>query len=85
MFEGNVKFRALVATRKEEYNATDSYKAKSKIGKEVFDVISGRGGRFLKQVHVVTRRRRKGRRRAKNAAEPSVAWRQVPTTTGLDK
>lgn len=49
-FEGNVKFRAVVATRKTDYNATDSYNEKARIGKEVFDVINGRGGRFLKLV-----------------------------------
>lgn len=43
-------FRALCEERKEEYTAITQYKPKAAIAKEVLQVITERGGRFLKQV-----------------------------------
>jgi hypothetical protein len=52
-FIGNVRFRELVKSRKEEYNSYDSYNEKKRIATEgVFDVISFRGGRFLSLVRI---------------------------------
>jgi len=48
-FEGNLRFRKLIEERREEYVATTIRKEKKRIAKEVFDVVKGRGGRFLKQ------------------------------------
>lgn len=42
--------RDLVASRKEEYNSVKSYKVKKRIGREIYDEIVSRGGRFLQQV-----------------------------------
>ena len=53
-FEGNLKFRALVDERKEEYTATTNRKQKRKIAKEIVDLVHSTGGRFLKQEGGVT-------------------------------
>ena len=45
---GNKRFRDVVASRKEEYTSTKSYKRKRVIARQVFDEIKSRGGRFLK-------------------------------------
>lgn len=49
-YVGNRQMRRLVRTRREEYVATPSYKAKKIIAEELFAVIKNRGGRFLRLV-----------------------------------
>lgn len=49
---GNKKFRDIVETRKEEYNATSNHKLKNGIAKEVFEQVRNTGGRFMKQVEM---------------------------------
>ena len=46
--KGNKRFRDLVDSRREEYVNNDSYNEKSRIGREVYDEIMRRNGRFLK-------------------------------------
>ena len=47
---GNKRLRDLAMSRKEEYNSSKSYKVKKRIGREIYDEIANRGGRFLQQV-----------------------------------
>jgi hypothetical protein len=47
---GNRAFRALCDDRKEQYTSLNQYKPKAAIAKQIFDIITERGGRFLKQV-----------------------------------
>lgn len=48
--EGNIRFRQLVADRKEEYLATNHRQTKAKIAREIVDTIINEQGRFLKKV-----------------------------------
>ena len=48
-FEGNLRFRDLVDERKDEYTRTSMRKEKKRIAKEIYDLVTSRGGRFLKQ------------------------------------
>jgi len=47
--EGNVKFRELVSSRKPQYR-TSSKVEKTKISKEIVNMVLSRGGRFLVEV-----------------------------------
>ena len=48
--EGNIRFRQLVAERKDEYLATNHRQTKAKIAREIVDLILADHGRFLKKV-----------------------------------
>ena len=48
--EGNIRFRKLVAERKEEYMATNHRMTKAKIAKEIVDQVFANSGRFLKKM-----------------------------------
>ena len=48
--EGNIRFRYLVAERKEEYLATNHRNTKAKIAREIVDQVLGVNGRFLKRL-----------------------------------
>ena len=45
---GNRRFRNIIADAIDDYNSAGSRKAKSKVVKQVHDVIRGTGGRFLR-------------------------------------
>mmetsp|Transcript_2755 Transcript_2755/g.3264 ORF Transcript_2755/g.3264 Transcript_2755/m.3264 type:complete len:185 (+) Transcript_2755:1-555(+) len=48
---GNIKFRDLIASRKQEYLSTNNRQAKATIASEIADVIlTTMGGRFLKKI-----------------------------------
>jgi hypothetical protein len=49
-FIGNIKFRALVETRKKEYVTQNKHKVKKKIATEILSQIHQNGGRFLKLI-----------------------------------
>ena len=55
--EGNIRFRQLVAERKEEYLATNHRQTKAKIAREIVNTIVNDGGRFLKKVEPADARR----------------------------
>lgn len=48
--EGNIRFRELVAHRKDEYLATNHRQTKAKIAKEIVDQVFTVNGRFLKKL-----------------------------------
>lgn len=48
--EGNVKFRQFVAERKQAYMATNHRLTKTKIAREIVDLVASSGGRFLKKI-----------------------------------
>jgi len=48
--EGNVRFRRLVRNRKAEYIAAEKRIRKDAIAREILDVITRRGGKFLRKV-----------------------------------
>ncbi|KAL7559101.1 hypothetical protein ACA910_017513 [Epithemia clementina (nom. ined.)] len=48
--EGNIRFRKLVAERKEEYMATNHRMTKAKIAREIVDAVLRENGRFLKKI-----------------------------------
>lgn len=80
-FIGNVRFRELVQSRKAEYVSHDSYNEKKRIATEgVFDVISFRGGRFLKLIRIENIPGQPPR----SAIEAGV-WEVVPRTVALEK
>jgi hypothetical protein len=49
-YEGNVRFRELVSTRKAEYMSTGRHNVKCKIAEQVIDEIHRRNGKFLRTV-----------------------------------
>jgi hypothetical protein len=49
-YEGNVRFRALVSTRKAEYNSTGRHQIKDEIARQIISQIDRRSGKFLKKV-----------------------------------
>lgn len=49
-YEGNVRFRALVSTRKLEYVGSGRHQVKDGIAKSIIDEIGRRKGRFLRRV-----------------------------------
>ena len=48
--EGNIQFRKYVAERKQAYMATNHRLTKTKIAREIVDLVAGAGGRFLKKL-----------------------------------
>lgn len=75
---GNIRFRALVATRKDEYLATTNRQRKAKIAREIVDVVYGFSppGRFLRKADVAICRARGYR---------GDAWAVVNEETALEK
>jgi hypothetical protein len=55
--EGNIRFRGLVAERKQEYLATNHRQTKAKIAREIVNTILEERGRFLKKVEHFEARR----------------------------
>lgn len=51
-YVGNVKFRSLVRSRKNDYVTSGRHKIKDKVAKSILREIHRRGGRFLKRVEV---------------------------------
>jgi hypothetical protein len=49
-YEGNVRFRALVSTRKTEYNSTGRHQIKDEIAREIVMEVKRRNGRFLRKL-----------------------------------
>ena len=49
-YEGNVRFRALVSTRRKEYNGTGRHQIKDEIARQIVLEIQRRNGRFLRKV-----------------------------------
>ena len=49
-YVGNVKFRSLVRSRKNDYITSGRHKIKDKVAKSIMKEIQRRGGRFLKRV-----------------------------------
>lgn len=49
-YEGNVRFRALVSTRKKEYNSTGRHQIKDEIARQIVMEVKRRNGRFLRKV-----------------------------------
>lgn len=47
--EGNIRFRALVSERKNEYLATNNRQAKAKIARQIVNEVLSKNGRFLKK------------------------------------
>mmetsp|Transcript_8632 Transcript_8632/g.12488 ORF Transcript_8632/g.12488 Transcript_8632/m.12488 type:complete len:407 (+) Transcript_8632:891-2111(+) len=47
--EGNIRFRALVSERKNEYLATNNRQAKANIAREIVNEVLKKNGRFLKK------------------------------------
>jgi hypothetical protein len=54
-YEGNVRFRELIATRKMEYMSTGRHHRKREIAEQIFEEVRKRGGRFLVEVQMVDR------------------------------
>jgi hypothetical protein len=52
-YEGNVRFRELIATRKMEYMSTGRHHRKREIAEQIFEEVRKRGGRFLVEVQMV--------------------------------
>jgi hypothetical protein len=75
---GSKRFRAIVDERKEEYIASDQYKPKEKIAKEVLAHVHSLGGRFLKLVEGQKKRRKSCR------VEEGI-WCVVDQKTALEK
>mmetsp|Transcript_44887 Transcript_44887/g.108936 ORF Transcript_44887/g.108936 Transcript_44887/m.108936 type:complete len:584 (+) Transcript_44887:130-1881(+) len=48
--EGNIRFRELIAQRKEQYMNTNHRQTKAKIAKDIVDQVFGVDGRFLKKL-----------------------------------
>lgn len=53
-YEGNKRFRSLVAERKTDYIATDSNIAKTKIAQDIINIISRASGRFLVRIEATS-------------------------------
>lgn len=51
-YQGNIRFRELVRTRKAEYIATGKHQVKDEIAREILEEIVRRRGRFLRRVNV---------------------------------
>ena len=51
-YVGNVKFRSLVRSRKNDYITSGQHKIKEKVAKSIMEEIQRRGGRFLKRVQI---------------------------------
>ena len=49
-YEGNVRFRALVSTRKKEYNSTGRHQIKDEIARQIVMEVKRRNGRFLRKL-----------------------------------
>jgi hypothetical protein len=49
-YEGNVRFRALVSTRKKEYNSTGRHQIKDEIARQIVLEVKRRNGRFLRKL-----------------------------------
>jgi hypothetical protein len=48
--EGNILFRSLVRNRKSEYMATNHRQTKTKIAREIIDIVLAQNGRFMKKI-----------------------------------
>lgn len=80
-FEGNVRFRHLIATRKVEYMSTGRHKRKCVIAQQIIDeIVVGRRGRFLRKINTVEEAERLG-------VPPGVkqAWVPADPTVILEK
>jgi hypothetical protein len=73
---GNQRYRDLVETRKQEYNANRKHKRKTAIASELVDHIQSLGGRFL---------RREEDSNSANSAIEDGRWRIVPRSVALEK
>jgi hypothetical protein len=67
-YEGNVRFRELVSTRKAEYMSTGRHNVKCKIAEQVIDEIHRRNGKFLRKLGT------KQERQVLGIAEGTKAW-----------
>jgi hypothetical protein len=53
-YEGNIRFRALVSSRKREYIGSGRHQVKDTVAKSIIDEIEKRGGRFLRRVETIS-------------------------------
>lgn len=72
-YVGNMKMFELVHERRELYNSLRSYKEKGKIARDIFDIITKRGGRFLKAVSTL------------NLTEEPYSFQEADKKTSLEK
>ena len=77
---GNVRFRELVRSRKEEYSQMVHYTGKDKIARELMQEIANRNGRFLRKIDSVEEARALG-----VPVGVRQAWRLADDTVALEK
>lgn len=80
-YEGNVRFRDLVRTRKKEYVGTGRHQIKDDIARQIIEEIIRRKGRFLRKVNPhqedVSRLHLNGKEKVWRVAEEDVAIEKV--------
>jgi hypothetical protein len=78
-YEGNVRFRRLVQTRREEYLSTARHPQKQEIAREIFNQVAEGQGRFLMEI--------KPARETKALGVPAgkKAWRVADKSIALEK
>jgi hypothetical protein len=78
-YVGNVRFRALVATRKDEYNSAARHRVKNEIAQQVREAVTQSGGRFLRRVESPDEAEELG------TAETSKAWVIADEAVAMEK
>jgi hypothetical protein len=78
-YEGNVRFRALVSTRKAEYVSTGRHQVKDDIARQIIQEIERRNGKFLKKVECEAESQRLG------IDEDTKAWTIVDDDVAIEK
>ena len=77
--EGNVRFRALVQARKQEYARTECHSAKEEIATQIVHEVANRQGKFVRRVATIDERRYLG------APEDSPVWVVTDFSIALEK
>jgi hypothetical protein len=79
-YVGNVRFRALIATRKDEYNScVGRHRIKNEIAQHVMEAVTQSGGRFLRRVESPAEAEELG------IAEASKAWVIADESVAMEK
>lgn len=78
-YEGNVRFRELVRTRKAEYVHTTRHQVKDEIARGILQEIKHRGGHFLRRIDSETEMRQLG------ISEGTKAWVIVDNDVAIEK
>jgi hypothetical protein len=78
-YEGNVRFRELVSTRKAEYISTGRHQIKDEIARQIVEEIGKRNGRFLRKIESQTEAQKLG------ISEGTKVWQVANEDVAIEK